>query len=183
MSTNVIETPPAAAENPQPAPAPEAILQQLRAIRAQLGEFTPLTPAQRKALQDNRTRASNPVLQASINVIDVTEVISTAVGQPAAVVRQLFDEANRWTAVEDELRAMLNGVSGANLLRRQRIAHIAAQASGLGAQLAKDPAHAGLVPHVLEIRRLRKTSRRKKAATDSDSTGQPAPGTTDSPKA
>jgi len=37
-------------------------------------------------------------------------------------VRQLFDEANRWTAVEDELRGMLNGVAGANLIRRQRVA-------------------------------------------------------------
>ena len=54
MSTNEPKTPQAVAEAPQPAPTltPEAIVQQLRAIRAQIGELTPLTPAQRKALRD-----------------------------------------------------------------------------------------------------------------------------------
>ena len=84
-------------------------------------------------------------------------------------MRQLYDEANRWTAVEDELRAMLSGVAGANLIRRQRIALIAGQAFNIGAQLARDPAHAVLVPHVQEVKRLKSFKRRKKAA--------PAPGT------
>jgi hypothetical protein len=64
---------------------------------------------------------------------------------------------------------MLNGVSGASLIRRQRIALIASQALTIGAQLARDPANAILVPHVQEIRRLKSTQHRKKAA--------PAPGT------
>src|SRR3954452_6370711 len=115
MSTIPIDTPPAGA--PASPLAPEAIVQQLRAIRARIQE-TPLTAAQRKVLQDNRTRTPNPILPASINVIDAAEIVSTAVGQPAAEVRQLQEESNRWTAVEDELRAMLNGVSGANLVRR-----------------------------------------------------------------
>jgi hypothetical protein len=67
----------------------------------------------------------------------------------------LCDEANRWTAVEDELQMMLNGVSGANLIRRQRIALITAQAFTIGSQLARDPANAVLVPHVQEIKRLK----------------------------
>ena len=76
-------------------------------------------------------------------------------------MRQRYDEANRWTAVEDELRAMLNGVAGANLIRRQRVAIIAAQASTISSMLARDPAHAVLVPHVQEIRRLKRFTRRK----------------------
>jgi len=173
MSTNNNpQTPQAAAEIPQPAPTltPEAIVQQLRAIRAQIGELTPLTPAQRKALRDVG-RTSNPALQASINVIDAADIITAAVGQPAAEVRQLHDEANRWTAVEDELRTLLSGVSGTNLLRRQRVVRIASRAVGLGAQLSKDPAHAVLLPHVQEVRRLKKAGRRKKAAPP-DSTPQ-----------
>ena len=186
MSSNNIQTPQAAAETPQPAPTtltPEAIVQQLRGIRAQIGELTPLTTAQRRALQNTAGRTRNPALQASINVIDAADIISTAVGQPAAGVRQLHDEANRWTAVEDELRALLSGVSGTNLLRRQRVARIAAQAVGLGAQLSKDPVHAVLLPHVQEVRRLRKAGRRKKAAPEDPAPApqQPVPAPPDNP--
>jgi hypothetical protein len=175
MSTNqeVTKTA-AAAEIPQPAPTltPEEVVDGLRAMRAQIAVVTPLTPQQRVALR-NRTKTSNPVLQASINVIGALDNVSLALGQPASDVRQLYDEANRWTAVEDELRTMLSGVAGANLIRRQRVALVAAQAFSIGAQLARDPAHAVLLPHVQEIRRLKSFKGRKKAA--------PAPGTPPSP--
>jgi hypothetical protein len=150
---------------PQPAPtlAPEVVVDQLRAMRAQIGEVAPLTAEQRKTLRD-RARTSNPILQASINVIGALDIVAQAVGQPADDMRQLCDENNRWTAVEDELRTLLNGVSGANLIRRDRIALVAARAYNIGSQLARDPAHAVLVPHVEEIRRLKSFKRRKKAA-------------------
>ena len=168
----------AAADLPQPAPtlAPEAVVEVLRATRAQIGEVAPLTAAQRRALRD-RIRTSNPILQASINVIGALDNVSQAVGQPADGVHQLYDEANRWTAVEDELRGMLNGVAGANLIRRQRIALITAQAYTIGSQLARDPANAVLVPHVEEIKRLKSFARRKKAAQAPGTPQSPAPGT------
>jgi hypothetical protein len=193
MNTNEKNTnPSAAADLPQPAPtlAPEAVVDVLRAVRGQIGEVAPLTAAQRKTLRDG-IRTSNPILQASINVIGALDIVEQAVGQPADDVRQLYDEANRWTAVEDELRAMLNGVSGANLIRRQRIAVLAAQAYNIGTQLARDPAHAVLVPHVQEIKRLRSFRRRKKGA-QAPGTPPPAdpahpapqdPGTSGSPQA
>jgi len=166
----------AAADIPQPAPTltPEEVVEGLRAMRAQIGVVTPLTPQQRIALR-NRTKTSNPVLQASINVIGALDNVSLALGQPAADVRQLYDEANRWTAVEDELRTMLSGVAGANLIRRQRVALVAAQAFTIGAQLARDPAHAVLVPHVQEIRRLKSFKRRKKTAQPPGTPASPAP--------
>ena len=99
------QNPVAAADLPQPAPtlAPEAVVDQLRGIRTQIGEVAPLTVAQRRTLR-GRIRTSNPILQASINVIGALDNVSQAVGQPAGNVRQLYDEANRWTAVEDDLR-------------------------------------------------------------------------------
>jgi hypothetical protein len=166
MSTNQgTNTPPAAAELPQPAPTltPEAVVEQLRAMRMQIGEVTPLTREQRRTLRST-ARTSNPILQASINVIGALDNVSHAIGQPAGDVRQMYDEANRWTAVEDELRTMMSGVAGANLIRRQRVALIAAQAFSIGSQLARDPAHAVLVPHVQEIKRLKSFKRRKKLA-------------------
>jgi hypothetical protein len=172
----------AAADLPQPAPllSPEAVVEQLRAMRGQIGEVSPLTPAQRKTLR-NHGRTSNPVLQASINVVGALDIVEQAVGQPADELRQLYDEANRWTAAEDELRSMLNGIAGANLIRRERIALVAGRAYSIGTQLARDPAHAVLVPHVLEVKRLKSFSRRKKAAPAPGTPQSPAPGTPSSP--
>jgi hypothetical protein len=164
MSTNgETANPPALAENPQPALAPEEIIDQLRAISMRMGEMAPMTAQQRRALR-GRLRTPDPVVNASINVIDTLDNVSHAVGQPIGAVRSLQHEAMRWSAVEQELRSMLNGVSGANLLRRFRIDLIAAQAYTIGAQLARDPANAILLPHVEEIRRMRRVSRRRKAS-------------------
>jgi hypothetical protein len=142
---------------------PEAVVDRLRETRAQIGEVTPLSAVERQSLR-NRTRSSNPVLQASINIIGALDVIERAVGQPADAVRQLYEETNRWTAVEDELRSMLSGVSGANLIRRQRLAFLTAQAYTIGSRLARDPAYTVLVPYVEEIKRLKSFKRRRKAA-------------------
>jgi len=170
------------ADTPQPAPTvkPEMVVEELRAMRAEIGDVTPLTAAQRKQLR-GRARTSNPILQASINVIGALDGIAQAIGLPAAEVRQMYDEANRWTAVEDEIRTMLNGIAGANLIRRQRIALIAAQASAIGTQLARNPANAVLVPHVEELKRLKGFARRKKAAPAPANPTTPAPGTSTTP--
>ncbi len=171
----------APADTPQTVPVstltPEAVVEALRTLRAQIGDTTPLTIAQRKSLR-GKIRASNPILQASINVIGALENVAQAVGQPANDVRQMFDDANRWTAVEDELRSMLNGVSSSNLIRRQRISLVATQASIIGTQLARDPANAVLVPHVQEIKRLKSFTRRKKAQQAPGTPHSPASGTT-----
>ena len=165
----------AAVDPPQPLTMlePGVVVEQLRTIRSQIGEVTPLTSSERSLLR-RRGNISNPVVQASINMIGAHEQVSAAVAQPAEGVRGLYDEANRWTAVEDELRTMLDGVAGANLVRRQRIALIAGQAYNIGAQLARDPANAVLRPQVEEIKRLRRVPRRKKPA-DAAQPPSPAP--------
>jgi hypothetical protein len=74
---------------------------------------------------------------------------------------------------------MLQGIVGANLVRRQRVTLIAGQAYNIGAQLARDPANAVLRPHVEEIKRLKRITRRKKAGEVEQS---PSPVTSGSPK-
>ena len=167
----------------QPAPAldPETVVSQLRAMREQIGEVTPLSTAERIVLR-RRGKTTNPIVQASINVIGASDKVSQAVAQPADAVRGLYDEANRWTAVEDELRAMLHGITGANLVRRERLALITGQAYKVGAELARDPANALLLPHVEEIKRLRRIARRKKTADAPASPPAPAPETSGTPK-
>src|SRR5436305_5507788 len=108
--------------------SPEAVIEGLRVLRTHMGEVTPMTTAERKKLRD-RARASDVVVQASITVIDALDNVSRAVGQPADEVREMYRAVRRWTAVEAELRALLNGVAGANLIRRRQVVLIAAQAS------------------------------------------------------
>jgi hypothetical protein len=160
----------------EPALTPEAVVDVLRATRARIGEVAPMTVKERRVLS-RQANTPEPVLQASINVIGALENVSQAVGQPAADVRQLSDDVNRWSVVEGELRSMLNGVAGANLIRRRRVALIAGQAFNIGEQLARDPANAILVPHLQEVKRLKSVKRRKKAAQAPGTPPPPAPGT------
>ena len=147
---------------PLPAPGAEAeeILEYLRAIRPRIGEVQ-LTVEERRYLQ-YRTRTSDAVMQASINMIGKSENVSQAVGQPAEAAHQLPGEAVRWNTVEQELRAMLAGITGANLVRRYRLTLLAAQTTIIGSQLARDPANSILIPHLEEIKRLKSYERRKK---------------------
>ena len=173
---NSSTTPNPGADTPQPGTQikPEVVIEQLRVMREQMPDLTPITPKQREILR-RLGRASEAVLQASLNVIGASDNVSSAVGQPIEDVRGMQDESNRWTAVEDDLRTLLNAVNGANLVRRQRLVLLAGQAYLIGAQLARDPGHAVLVPHVREIKRLKKIERRKKTASDVPPPETPAP--------
>jgi hypothetical protein len=168
---------PTAADTPQPDAklSPEAAVAQLRAIRTQLPDLAPLTPKQRRTLL-KRAQMPQDVLQASISVIGASDDVSSVIKQPVGDVHALQDETNRWNTLEDELKALLNGVSGANLIRRQRLALIAGQAYAIGTQLARDPANVLLVPHVTEIKRLKKLAQRKKPAQTTPQTPQTTPG-------
>lgn len=173
---------PAAADTPQQTPAvtPEGIVQQLRAVSAQIPEVSPLTGDQREILRRRGKTAKNgDIVETSISMIGAADLVSQAVGQTPDEVHAMIDEAGRWAQVEDELRVMLNGISSANLIRRQKIAVIADRAYGVGSQLARDPEHAVLVPHVAEIKRLKNIARRKKPAATPQ---PPAPNTPATPK-
>ena len=176
--------PPAAnaTDTPQPPvtnPDPEIVVEQLRLIRSQLAEVKPLTPAQKRVLRDQSRKESDAILAGSINVIGALDNVAQAVGQKPEDVRQLQTDWNRWTAVIDELRGLLNGLEGANLVRRQRLALIAQQAFIIGTQLARNPDNSVLVPHIQELKRLKSFSRRKKKTAETPQTpkpnGTPAP--------
>jgi hypothetical protein len=88
-------------------------------------------------------------------------------------LRQELDVAGRWTQAADELRAMLQGVEGANLDRRYRLGLTALQVYSISRQLVRKKENSSLLPHVAEMKRLNKFGRkRKKAATPAP---QPAP--------
>ena len=178
-----------ATDTPQPPVMnldPEVIVEQLRSIRSQLTEVNSLTPAQKRVLRDQSRKQSEAILASSINVIGALDNVAQAIGQKPEDVRQLQIDWNRWTAVIDELRGLLNGVEGANLVRRQQLIVIAQQAVAIGTQLARNPANAVLVPLITELKRMRKVSNRKKTPAGTSQTptpnGAPQPSTPSTPK-
>jgi len=183
--TTTADTPPAVKLTP------EAVIEQLRTMRSQIEQVTPLTKEQRKELRGRLRNQPAEVVAASINVIGVLDNVSQAIGQPLEEVRQVLEEAARWDAAAVEARAFVSGIEGANLVRRQQLALNGRQAYSIGSQLALDPANAVLVPHVEEVKQLKSVSRHKKtrktpetpAPTPLPSTTTPAPSTMTPPKA
>ncbi|HEY2094718.1 MAG TPA: hypothetical protein VGJ81_22900 [Thermoanaerobaculia bacterium] len=121
--------PNAAADTPQPQTpvAPDVAIEQIRSLRAQLPAATTLTVKQRKGLR-NSSETSEPIVQASLNVIGVSDIVSMAVGMPLDNVRALQQDAILWKAVEEEARNLVTGLAGANALRRQKLAELGQQA-------------------------------------------------------
>jgi len=162
---------------PQTPLTPQSVVDQLRGIRNQIAEVQPLTPEQKKTLRGLNRYLNNEVLQASISVIGSSDIVQQSVGQ-SEDARSLYDESNRWTEVEDELRTMLNGIAGANIVRRQRLALIASRAYGIGNQLARDEEHAILKPQLAEVKRLKSLTRgKKRTPKDPAPAPQPSPAT------
>ncbi|HEX7192552.1 MAG TPA: hypothetical protein VF381_13375 [Thermoanaerobaculia bacterium] len=158
---------------------PQEVVDQLQAIRARIADVTPLTSDQREAVRGLSRIVTNEILQASIGAIGSADLVSQSVGQQPDDVRALYDESNRWNQAEAELRTMLNGIAGANLIRRQRLALIIKQTYGVSAALANDPAHVELVPQVAEIKRLKRLARgKKKSAPQTPQQPSPTPSTT-----
>src|SRR5438445_473845 len=136
----------AAADTPQtPMLTPDQAVEQLRALLAQVPTVETLTSQERKMLRRSLP-LPEPVLQASITVIDASSTVAGAVGEPAEP-RQLVGDANLWTVFENELRGAFQRVADANIVRRQRARVIARQAYVIGQELARNPENAELQAH------------------------------------
>lgn len=180
LNNNLSNAPNAAADTPQPQTAltPEAAIAQIKAMRAQLPQVATLTAKQRAALR-NSSQTSDPIVQSSLNVIGVSDVVESALGQPLDNVRALQQDAILWKQVEEEARNLVTGIAGANAMRRHTLATIGAQAYAIGSQVAKVPENEVLISHVEEIKRLKRIARRRKSpATPVPQQPSPAPSTT-----
>jgi hypothetical protein len=142
---------------------PQAVIEQLQTMTSQIGEVSPLTKEQRALVKASLRQQKQPIVEASINVMEVIANVPQAIGQPLDEVRQMQTDAILWDSVIDAARRFLKGLEGANLVRRHRLALIGTQAYTIGTTLAKDPANAALVPTVEEVKKLKSMSRRKKA--------------------
>jgi hypothetical protein len=142
---------------------PEEMVEQLRALRRQIPEYSQLTNANAATLRRAASIDGNFV-QATINAIGASSAVQSALGKTPEMLRQEAEDAGRWTAVEDELRAMLKGVIAANLTRRHRIGLTALQTYSISRQLVRQQEHSDLLPHMQEMKRLNRLGRRHRPA-------------------
>ena len=139
---------------------PEQMGDQLRAMRDHVPDFGPLPLPDAQAL---RTTANLPrgFLRASFNTIGGSKHLALILDTTPPDV--LAEEANvaRWSAFEDELRTLLEGVAASNLARRHRLGLMALQAYSIARQLVRKKAHADLLPHVENMRRANRLGRKR----------------------
>jgi hypothetical protein len=153
--------------------APEAIVEQLRTLRSQIPEYVQLPTADAQSLRRAANVDANFV-QASINAVTESARVAAVLGRSAADLRQETVDADRWTTVEDELRAMLNGVAAANLVRRHRIGLTALQTYNICRQLVRQKEHSALLPHVQGMKRLNKFGKKHAKTPAEPNPPQPA---------
>lgn len=156
---------------------PEAMVEQLRVLRAQIPDFSHLTAASGPTAR-SAAAVDDRFAQAAFNAIGASPDMQTALRTTPEALLAERQEAARWSAVEDELRAMLQGVATANLNRRYRVGMTALQAYSISRQLVRQPEHAHLLPHVQEMRRHNRFGRRRRQGNPETPAPQPAPSPT-----
>lgn len=151
----------------------EQIIDHIRIVRDHVPDFGPLSIPAAKSL---RTMASLPApfVQAALNTVGASKPIADAITSDVAALQAEAVDVARWSAVEVELRALLEGVAAANLARRHRLGLAALQAYQIARQLVRRKAHADLLPFVEEMRRANRLGRKRKAK-DPASPADPAP--------
>jgi hypothetical protein len=173
-TSNTTITSNTAAADSQTVLTPAEVLAQLRTMAASIPEIAPLTPKERRQMYQLEKTPVEIVL-AQFDMIGVSDRVQSAVGSTAEAANQLIADDNRWVTVEGELQAILNGIRGANLIRRQKVQLLGAQAFGVGVLLARSEEHAELKPHVERVRRLKRLARGRKSAPQSPETPAPQP--------
>jgi hypothetical protein len=147
---------------PEPLP-PETIIERLREIRAGLAGFQQLPLTVRKSMR-TLANASPAFVQAAINTLGAAPEVVTIVRSTADELQQLVADAASWSAVEDEMRAVLAGVAAANLTRRHRIGTLAVQTYAVTKRAIRQSEHSSLISHVDEMRRLNRFGRKRAKA-------------------
>jgi len=154
--------------------APEDLVVALRALRERIPEYVQLPVPNARAVRTVANIASE-FKQAAINAVGVSALVAQSVGFTADELRQIHEDADRWSAVADELRAMLQGVLAANLTRRHRVGLASLQTYSIARQLVRHEDHSDLLPHLQEMKRLNRFGRRRRNASAPAPVPAPAP--------
>src|SRR5205814_5432518 len=140
---------------------PQELVAELRLLRARIPRYKQLTGRQAQSMV--RVAHLHPeFVDAGINATGAAEVAAQLLGQTSDGLRGEQLDAGRWTAAEDELRALLKGVSAANLERRYRIGQVVLQIYGILRQLVRGKNNAHLLPWVEAMKRTNRFGHKRK---------------------
>lgn len=142
------------------APGPEDLVEIFRAVVPHIPRFGPLSEEDMSRLR-TISHTDPAFVQASINTVGASSNMESLIGRTSDDLRRETDEASRWTAVEDAVRALLHGIAAANMLRRHRIGLTALQTYNAARQLVRSKEHAHLLPHVAEMKRLNRFGKKR----------------------
>jgi hypothetical protein len=158
-----------------PATVQETLVAQLRAMRALIPDYTQLPTPEKKSLIVVAKGTDPDFVQASINSVGASTNVQQAIGQTPEQLRQDTADAQSWTVVEDEARALLNGITAGNLMRHYRIGKTALTTYAIATRLSQQEEHSDLLPHVATMKRLNRFG--KKRVTKPATPPAPAPST------
>jgi len=162
QASEVSQTSAAVAGGDPPA-TPEAIVEALRVLRAQIPDYVQLAPAGAKSIQ-SVANVRPDFAQAAINAVGASPLVQAIAGRTPEALQQEVEAAARWSKVEDELLAMLKGVSAANLMRRNRLGETALTVYAVSKKLVRAPEHAALLPHLALMRKANRFGRSRQAS-------------------
>src|ERR1700682_2196887 len=108
---------------PDPTPVlltPDAVLAQLMALRQQIPDFTQLQIPDAQTLR-SAANVGPVFVRTAIDTVRNSDKVQSALGRTPDDLQREALAADKWWSVEAELRALLKGVSAANLLRRHKV--------------------------------------------------------------
>lgn len=145
---------------------PEELVSELRRLRARIPDYQQLTG--REAQGKVKVAYLDPeFINASAGAMGAFERSEATFGMGAEEYWGEISSTGRWSAVQDELKAMYDGVSSGNLARRNRIGAIALLVYEVLAKLVKYDNRSDLLPFVEAMRRAY-SARRKRKKKDSE---------------
>ncbi len=175
MSTKEVLVPDKTIAADEPAAvAPEALVEQLRSMRQFIPDYRQLRVSEARLIRA-AAFVDPRFVEAAITAISACHCLRGALDQTAAGLNAEVADAARWAVVEEELRAMLQGVVAANLVRRHRVGMATLQTYSISRQLVRQEGHEDLLPHVAAMKRLNRFGRRSKSPGEEPEAPQPAP--------
>jgi hypothetical protein len=151
---------------------PEQIVEHLRMLRGHVPDFGPLPTPTAQSLRVIARIPAELVL-ASINTVGASPPLAAAISSDAPTLLAEREDIGRWSAVEAELRTMLDGVAASNLGRRHRLGLAVLQTYSIARQLVRRKEHADLLPHVENMRRANRFGRKRPKPPQPDSVPEP----------
>jgi hypothetical protein len=163
MTTEIKEPTLAATLAPGVVPfTPEEIVTQLRILRMHIPDFGPLSVRDAAGIR-TAAHVHDDLVRAATNTAGASTFVAGPIGKDAGTLRVERENVSRWSAVEDELQTMYKGVAAANLTHRYRLGLSVLQVYAITRQLVRQKAHADLLPHFEEMRRVNKFKRKRAA--------------------